>query len=98
MMRHTGSSRRGEAAGGPEEGTEMAYGNGEPRWARGTVVMLTTCALLSFGAKAADAARTHAAHARGYLSICEQESGTGLEGMVFNFNVAGRIYSAPVGA
>src|SRR5690348_1320948 len=38
------------------------------------------------------------AGATGYVSICKQESGTGLEGIVFNFSVAQRTYSAPVGA
>jgi hypothetical protein len=59
--------------------------------------MFTTCALLSLCATAASAARASAPHPSGYMSICKQQSGTGLEGAVFNFKVGRAVYSAPVG-
>jgi hypothetical protein len=76
----------------------MACSNGGPRWARGAVLIFTTLAMLWPLGAATSAAPVAATHSSGFLSICKQESGTGLEGIVFNFAVGRQVYSAPVGA
>ena len=35
---------------------------------------------------------------KGYIEICKQEQGTGLEGVLFTFTVQGKSYQVPVGA